>query len=454
MYPYRPKGPPVSDKTTDRERPATFREVFSAGEFRGVYAAGVLSWIGDYLAKAAVTAMVLNQTHSVAISAAAFAIGYLPWVLGGPVLAALAERYPHRRVMVAADLSRAVLIALVAIPGLPTVAIFALLFCTALGTPPFDAARSALMPRILTGDRYVAALTIQNVTMQAAQFVGYLGGAGLGRVHPKSALLIDSATFLLSALLLRTAVASHRPGLAPEHRTHLLRETAGGFALVFRTSVLRAIAVLVFALMLFTTVPEGLAAGWAADLTSHAPQQGLYQGLIMVGYPAGFIVGGLVFNRLVSPPNRRRLVRPLGVLAPLMLVPSLLHPSATIVCGMCLLTGFAVAGLMPTANGLFVQALPDAYRARAFGVMQTGVLVLQGVGVAITGALADRFYLPNVVGVWSLAGVALMLVVSVAWPSSERFARAIEAARVKNGGGTAVPGDEIPQPRRTQTAEA
>lgn len=444
----------MSDKTTDRERPATFREVFSAGEFRGVYAAGLLSWIGDYLAKAAVAAMVLNQTHSKAFSAAAFAIGYLPWIVGGPVLAALAERYPHRRVMVAADLARAVLIGLVAIPHLPTAAIFALLFCTALGTPPFDAARSALIPRILGGDRYVQAVTLQNVTMQAAQFVGYLGGAGLGTVYPKAALLIDSATFLVSALVLRTTVASHRPGLAPEHRTHLLREAAGGFAVVFRTGVLRSIAVLVFALMLFTTVPEGLAAGWAAELTKDPGQQGVYQGLIMVGYPAGFIIGGLVFSRLVSPTNRRHLVRPLGVVAPLVLVPALLHPSATVICGMCLVTGVAVAGLMPTANGLFVQALPDAYRARAFGVMQTGVLVLQGVGIAITGKLADSFYLPDVVGLWSLAGVALMLAVSVTWPSSERFTLAIEAARVKNGGGAATPGDEIPQPRRTQAAEA
>ncbi|MBO0869152.1 MAG: MFS transporter [Micromonosporaceae bacterium] len=444
----------MSDKTTDRERSATFREVFAGGEFRGVYSAGLLSWLGDYLAKAAVTAMVYNQTHSVAFSAAAFAVGYLPWVVGGPVLAALAERYPHRRVMVSADLARAVLIALVAIPHLPTAAIFTLLFCTALGSPPFDAARSALMPRILQGDRYVVALTIQNVTMQAAQLVGYFGGAGLGTAHPQLALLIDSATFLASALVLRSTVASHRPGLAPERRTHLLREAAGGFGVVFRTGVLRSIAVLVFALMLFTTVPEGLAAAWAAVVTGDNGQRGMAQGLIMVGYPAGFIVGGLVIGRLVSPASRRRLVRPLGVVAPLVLVPALFDPSAIVICGMCVLAGFAAAGLMPTANHLFVQALPDAYRARAFGVMQSGVLVLQGIGVAVTGELADNFYLPSVVGVWSLAGVVLMLAVSVTWPPSERFTEAIEAAQAANAVSTDEPTDEIPKPRRAQTAEA
>ena len=52
--------------------------------------------------------------------------------------------------------------------------------------------------------------------------------------------------------------------------------------------------------------------------------------------------------------------------------------------------GFAVAGMLPTANGLFVQALPHGYRARAFGVMQSGVQVMQGGRGAVTGLLANH----------------------------------------------------------------
>ena len=68
-----------------------------SGEYRAVFAASALSWIGDYVAKAAVTVLVYQQTESVALSAAAFAISYLPWLIGGPLLATLAERHrvPH-----------------------------------------------------------------------------------------------------------------------------------------------------------------------------------------------------------------------------------------------------------------------------------------------------------------------------------------------------------------------
>jgi MFS family permease len=112
-----------------------------------VFGANVLSWLGDYLAKAAITALVFDRTGSVALSAVAFAISFLPWLTGGPVLAALAERHQYRKVMVICDVLRAGLMALIAIPGMPVSVMLALLFATSLANPPFQAARSALLLR-------------------------------------------------------------------------------------------------------------------------------------------------------------------------------------------------------------------------------------------------------------------------------------------------------------------
>ena len=75
-------------------RPATFRDVFASREFRAIYAASTLSWIGDYVARAAVTALVYQVTDSVAASAAAFAISYAPWLLGGSVLVVARRAVP------------------------------------------------------------------------------------------------------------------------------------------------------------------------------------------------------------------------------------------------------------------------------------------------------------------------------------------------------------------------
>src|SRR5690606_24162127 len=107
-------GANVSEETRETER-ATFREVFESVEYRALFTANVLAWIGNYLAKVAVTALVFHQTQSVAWSAATFALSYLPWLAGGPFLSALAERHRYREVMVICLLVQMALIATVAL---------------------------------------------------------------------------------------------------------------------------------------------------------------------------------------------------------------------------------------------------------------------------------------------------------------------------------------------------
>jgi MFS family permease len=446
------EGPPVSDPEPS-ERPATFREVLASREFRAVHAASSLSWYGDYVARAAITALVYRQTNSVAISAATFAISYLPWLGIGPILAALVERYPYRRTMVIADLLRMGIVALVAVPGMPVWAMIALVFVTALGNPPFDAARSALLPRLLDGDRYVVALAVQTTTQQAAQIFGYLSGAAFAAYDPRAALLFNAATFGFSACILGLGVRARTPSLAQSERSFLLREAADGFRVVFGTPALRGIAIIVFAAMLFAVVPEGLAAAWAADLSHSTGQRGWVQGAIMVANPVGFVVGGLLVSRLIAPPRRRRLIRLFAVGTPLALVPAMFNPPVYLVIAMSALCGFAIAGLIPAANGLFVQGLPDTHRARAFAVMKSGIQIMQGLAVLVTGALAERFALHSVVGLWSLAGVALMTLVGLRWSGSQLISDAIERARELNG--RLVHRMQLPGvPRPTQVAKA
>jgi MFS family permease len=409
------------DRITDR--PATFREVLASREFAALYAASTLSWVGDYVARAAVAALVYQQTNSVVASAAAFAISYLPWLGIGPVLTALAERYPYRRVMIGCDLARMCLMALVALPGVPIPVTLALLFCSALLNPPFDAARSATMPRVLEGDRYVVGLSLSASTLQFAQIVGYLAGGTLGAINPRAALLLNASTFGLSALLIGLFLHDRQPAFKPEDRTHLLRETADGFRIVFGRPMLRAIALVTFSATMFSVVPEGLAAAWAAQVPGANGDRGLIQGLIMMANPTGWVLAGLVVGRFVPPSMRQRLIRPFAVLTPLALVPALANPPVPVVVGISFVCGVALASLMPAANALFVRSLPEQFRARAFGVMSSGVQVLQGFAVITTGALADRFSVAPVVGIWGLFGVVLVLLVGLTWPSRKQLAR-------------------------------
>ena len=418
-----------ADVVTEKERPVTFGDLFSVREYRALYSSTLINWVGDYLAKAAVTVLVYQQSNSVLLSAAAFGVSFLPWVIGGTLLSALAERYPYRRVLITADLARIVPIALLLVPHLPTVAMLLLVFLASLGMPPTQAARSAMLPQIVGRERLPIAIAANQTTGQSAQVFGYLAGATMATaLSPQLALVIDVLTFAVSAALIAGGVHDRPAARTVAQRTHLLRESGEGFRLVFGDRTLRSIAIMVFLMTTFAIVPEGLAAAWAAEASPDPATRGLDQGLIMAAGPIGFVIGGLLTARLAGPARRNQLIRPFAVLSALALVPAIASPPATVVAMLVVVSGIAQGGLSPTLNGKFVLMLPNGYRARAYGVVQTGMQLSQFGGVMITGLLADRFWLPMVVGLWSIGGTVIMAVLAARWPSDRTFQAAIDAA--------------------------
>ncbi len=114
--------------------------------------AQLLSLIGDQFAIEALTWLVFDRSDSPLLAAITYAISFLPWLIGGPLLSGIADRWPRRELMVVCDLVRSILMLAMAVFGWPIWALCALLFCTELLAPPFGAARAAVLPEILTGD--------------------------------------------------------------------------------------------------------------------------------------------------------------------------------------------------------------------------------------------------------------------------------------------------------------
>jgi MFS family permease len=395
------------------ERSATYREVLAVKEYRAVFGAYLLSQIGDMLTKVAIAILVFDQTGSPLLSAAAFAIGYLPWIAGGPILSAVADRLPWRRTMVLCDLGRMCIVALLAVPGVPLPVLLTLLFASALLAPPFESARAAMLPDILTGDRYVLGLAMNNMAGQLSQIMGFVfGGALVHFISPRGALLIDALTFLGSALLLRLWVIARPAPMAPEKRTSLLRETALGLRIVFGSHKLRVYTLLVWSSAAFAFAPEGLAAPFADSLGGGATTVGL----LLAANPVGTVIGGIVVGRFLAPSRRIRAVRPLAFLSAAALVPLAGEMPLGLILLMYAISGFGMAFLLPL-NGIFVRVLPVSYRGRAFGVVQSGLQLSQGIAVITAGWVATMVPTRYVIGFSGLIGVLVICAIALAWPS-------------------------------------
>ena len=145
------------------------RQPMAVREFRGLIIAQVVSEAGDQIARVAIALLILAHTGSALLSAATFAVSFIPTFLGAAVLGPLADRFSRRNLMLIADAGRAVVIglmAVVAIPGTPVWLLFALLILAEFFTPLFDSARAASIPSAL-----LALVTVQ---------IGIIASSGSG----------------------------------------------------------------------------------------------------------------------------------------------------------------------------------------------------------------------------------------------------------------------------------
>jgi MFS family permease len=191
---------------------ATFRDVFGLAEFRALWTAQLLSVAGDQLARVALTVLVYDRTRSALLAAMTFAASVVPMFVGGMTLAGLADRLPRRGVMIGADVTSGALVAVMAVPGVPLAALIVLLAVVTMVGALFLAARSAIYPDILHGDRYVLGTAVTVTTLQFAQVAGFAaGGLAVGFLGLRGALLTDAGTFAASAAITRIWVRA-RPG--------------------------------------------------------------------------------------------------------------------------------------------------------------------------------------------------------------------------------------------------
>ncbi|TYP87628.1 MFS transporter [Blastococcus xanthinilyticus] len=419
-------------------RQATFREVFAVRDFRPLFGTFLLSAAGDELARLALTVLVYTRTESPLLAALTFAIGHLPWLLGGPVLATLADRFPRHRVLIATDAARAVLVALMAVPGMPLWLLLALLFVVSLCGPPFESARSALMADVLDGDRYAVATSLTNITMQLAQVGGFLAGGALIAVFtPSTALLVDAATFVVSALWLRLRLTPRpAPAGGEGGGGSLWRDTAEGLRFIRRTPRLLAIVAVVWVATGFLYASEGIAAPLVDELGAGAS----LLGVLLAANPLGLTIGGLVIARLVSPERREQLVVPLVALslAPVLvggLVAAVAGPGPVafwVLVALLFVSGLFSAWTIPL-NVTFVQSVPSSHRGRAFGVAASGLAGAQGIGTLLAGLAAESLDPTLVVALSGGLGMIAVAPALVAYRRTRSRAHATDGAEGATG---------------------
>jgi hypothetical protein len=327
-------------------------------------------------------------------------------LLSAPFLSGLADRYPRRTVMVVTEVVRALVVALMVIPGLPLPAIAALVVVLTCPQPLFSAARNAAIPAILAGDRFPVGMSIINVTDFVSQLAGFTTGgvivAFLGGPH--IALAVDAVTYAISAVMVRLGTRPHRPAAGDPAAAD--RRFTAGMRVLFGDRRLAGLAGLIWLYGCYLA-PVALAAPYARQVGAGQAVVGV---LIAADLP-GAALGGLLVAR-ASPALRSRLMVPLAIATGLPIAATALAPPVplTVLLWAC---GGALSSYLTLAQVKLTSAIPDGLRGRTIGVAAAGLQTAQGLGVLLAGAITEIVPPSASIAVCGLLGTAGAIAISL-----------------------------------------
>ncbi|MGW5176269.1 MFS transporter [Streptomyces sp. NPDC004082] len=419
--------------------PATgYLRVFAVREFRAVFAAHAFSLLGLVVSEISLSVLVYDLTGSPLLSALTFALGFLPYLIGGTLLAGIADRFPARRVLVVCDLVCAGCVAVMAVPGAHIAVLLAMRCALAVVSPVFQGARTATLADVLgDGDLFVLGRSLLRIVSQSALLAGFgLGGLLLSVVAPRGALLVTVCTFLVSAALLRLGTV-RRPARAGTGAA-LVKDSLRGARQVLADRRTRVLLLLFWVPPMFVVVPEALAAPYADGLG--AGPAGL--GLLMCALPVGTVLGELYAGSRLRPATRGRITLPLVCLTLLPYLGFALRPGLALSLALLVLAGAGSAYTLGL-DQWFVRAVPEELRGRAMVLNTAGLMTLQGAGMALAGVAAEFAGVTATVAGAGVLGTACCVLLAAEARRTEAGAEHAETSRPRESParGSLVPGE-------------
>lgn len=329
---------PLAEAAESATRGGAYRRLMGNSRFRRLWIAQFVSGVGDWLVIGFLMPLVTTLSGGSSFAVAGILIAkIIPALLLSSVTGVLVDRFDRRRLMIAADLVRAVLtVILIATNSLPLIYTVVLLMETA--SLFFYPARNSLIPYLVEERDVTAANGLAYTTQQAAmlvgltasgavlagfdaivrfvigaewpivsQFVGLFAPALLG---PRAGVFVNMLTFLFSAAVVSSIRVAARPPERAEHFDLSLvgRDVVESFRFLRAHAELRGLLVTIgFAILGGgAIIPVGLV--YIGSLTGGVPFADRIQWLgriaaapqtfVLVFLALGMVVGALVVPRL------------------------------------------------------------------------------------------------------------------------------------------------------------
>ncbi len=405
----------------------TYRQLFTVAEFRVLFGSQCLMVVAGSVASLALGTIMFEATGSPLLTGLSMFGGPLVRLFGSSFLLALSDLLRPRRAVVLVDGTIVACSLLQALPDLDWGWRFVLIAIPWLVMSATAGSGIALMSDILPREAFVLGRSTLNTAVGVMQIAGYgIGGALVLLLEPRDLFLGAAAAAFASLVLVRFGLADHPPR---ETGVGVVRRTREVNRQLLGSRVLRPVYLCLW-------VPNGIIVGCEALFVPYA---GARAGWLFAAGAAGMLLGDVVIGRFTSPTVRERLVEPLRLLLAVPFLAFVLVPGVPLACLLAFVASAGYAASLPLQERLLTHT-PAHQRGQVLGLNSTGLMVMQGVGAVLGGAIAEVIGRGTTGVGWTIGLLAVLsLSVTVA------LTRGLRLSDPRSSAGTVtVPGDLAP----------
>jgi MFS family permease len=377
--------------------------------FRLLWSARAVSFLGDSLGLVALMLHVAGTTgQALAVAALLLAGDFAPALLG-PLTGTVADRLDRRRVMVGCELVQGALVVAIALwlPSLPLLLV--LVGLRAVAGQVFQPASRAAVPALVGERDLERANAAVGVATNGGEALGPLVAAvALPVLGVRGVLLVDAASFLVSAALLGLLPALTGPSRGEGARPSFLADAAGGLRYLRGQAVVRAV-VLGYVAVVACTGIDDVALVFLATGTFGAGEAAV--GLLLAAVGIGLLAGYALLARAggrgpidqgTSPVDRGTTpaVPRTPPAAGLLLAGFAVSSAGNLLTGLAwavaaafavqAVRGLGIAAMDVAATTLVQRTVPPDLQGRVFGSLYGGIGVAAALSYLLGGLLLDR----------------------------------------------------------------